>query len=574
MQDHDPSAPFKDRVFAWIGLPSRWKSIIEYLSSSGFSGNRSQKPPSERGGTIEARDIHATNVVSGTQYIHQQTIYQVAGHLSQPADSSSSRPFMAADLPVGFVPRPHEFAALKASLLHGPRDRPTAITSALLGAGGYGKTTLALALCHDQQVKDAFPDGILWVTLGTQPGNLIGKMEDLVYLLCRERAGCTSQEAATAKLREGLAERTCLLVIDDVWHASDLEPFLQGGPHCARLITTRTDQVLPAAAQPVPVDAMQPEEAIQLLQTGLVIEPAGQEAQLIQQLTKRLGEWPLLLTLANGVLRERVGRLREPLLAALTYLQRALEKRGVVAFDARNAQERRQAVAKTIEVSLEQLGSDEQARFEELAIFPKDVTIPLITVHHLWQATAHLDELDTEDLCQRLSSLSLLQSYDLHARSIGLHDVIRGYLQLKAQAQLPTLHKRFLDAYGLECWADLAADECYLWDHLAEHLVEASQFAELVATVKDLRYLAYKTLIKHNAYAAEADLALAEQRVPSDVPLRLLSRNFANMSHLLNRCRTYHDLAAVLYSRLVHLQDLSNLCQAFEQDIPRPYLAS
>jgi hypothetical protein len=248
---------------------------------------------------------------------------------------------------------------------------------------------------------------------------------------------------------------------------------------------------------------MQPEEAIQLLQTGLVIEPAGQEAQLIQQLTKRLGEWPLLLTLANGVLRERVGRLREPLLAALTYLQRALEKRGVVAFDARNAQERRQAVAKTIEVSLEQLGSDEQARFEELAIFPKDVTIPLITVHHLWQATAHLDELDTEDLCQRLSSLSLLQSYDLHARSIGLHDVIRGYLQLKAQAQLPTLHKRFLDAYGLECWADLAADECYLWDHLAEHLVEASQFAELVATVKDLRYLAYKTLIKHNAYAAE-----------------------------------------------------------------------
>jgi TIR domain-containing protein len=31
-------------------------------------------------GTMKARDIHATNVVSGSQYIQQQTIYQVAAH--------------------------------------------------------------------------------------------------------------------------------------------------------------------------------------------------------------------------------------------------------------------------------------------------------------------------------------------------------------------------------------------------------------------------------------------------------------------------------------------------------------
>jgi hypothetical protein len=101
---------------------------------SPIPGTQADAPP-QPGGTIEARGIHATNVVSGTQYIGQQTIYQVAGHLSLPADASSSRPFMAADLPPGFVPRPHEFAALKASLLHGSRDRPTAITSALLGPG-------------------------------------------------------------------------------------------------------------------------------------------------------------------------------------------------------------------------------------------------------------------------------------------------------------------------------------------------------------------------------------------------------------------------------------------------------
>ena len=98
-----------------------------------------------------------------------------------------------------------------------------------------------------------------------------------------------------------------------------------------------------------------------------------------------------------------------------------------------------------------------------------------------------------------------------------------------------------------------------MWDHLVYHLVAAGRFAELVATLKDLRYLANKTLASI-AYAAEADLAFAEQRVPDDVPLRLLMRNFANMSHLLNLCTTYNDIAAVLLSRLVHLKDLSDTC--------------
>jgi WD40 repeat protein len=482
-------------------------------------------------------------------------------------------PFMPADLPAGFVPRPQEFVELKKSLLRRQGDRPTAITSALLGAGGYGKTTLALALCHDQEIQDAFPDGILWVTLGVQPGNLVGKIDDLVYLLRRERPNFASPEAAMAKLREALAERTCLLVIDDVWHPSDLAPFLQGAPRCARLITTRIDQILPSSAQCVSVDAMRQEEAVQLLQTGLDREPGKKEAQLIQQLAKRLGEWPLLLALANGVLRERVRRLREPLPAALTYIQDALEKRGVVAFDARNAQERTEAVTRTVEVSLEQLSPDERMRFEELAIFPEDVTIPLATVHRLWKITGNLDELSTKDLCQQLYSFSLLVSCDLQTRSIRLHDVIRNYLQLTVRARLPVLHAYFLDAYALTRWADLSGNEPYLWDHLAYHLVAAGRLEELVATVKDLGYLAHKTLVR-TVYATEADLAFAEQHVPADVPLRLLRRNFANMGHLLNRCSTFNDLAAVLYSRLEHLQELSDLCQEFEQDIPRPYLAN
>jgi WD40 repeat protein len=482
-------------------------------------------------------------------------------------------PFMCKDLPPDFVPRPNEFDALIEKLLDEKREEPIAITVALRGAGGYGKTTMAMALCHDERIQDAFDDGILWVTLGENPGNLVGKLEDLIYTLSEKRPGFTSIDAASAHFSELLADRDILLVIDDVWNSTHLEPFLQGGKRCARLVTTRNEQVLRADVQRIQVDAMQQQEAVRLLGSGLSSTPlrAG-EKQVLAALATRLGEWALLLKLVNSVLRERVSR-GQSLADAVTYSNTALDKRGLTAFDDKNAQDRSHAVAKTLSVSLDMLSTEEQARYHELAVFPEDVGIPLVTVQRLWSATGGLDEFDTEELCDRLYRFSLLLDFDLTRRSIRLHDVIRSYLQQKVGAvELPALHAHLLDAYSLTRWADLPEDEPYLWDYLAEHLVAASRLAELVATVKDLRYLVNKTLAR-TAYAIEADLEFAEQWVPDDVPLRLLKRNFANMSHLLNRCSTYHDLAAVLYSRLVHVKELTDLCQAFEQDIPRPYLA-
>jgi hypothetical protein len=78
-------------------------------------------------------------------------------------------PFMAPDLPPHFVPRPAEFGALKKLLLLEGRGQAVAITTAVTGAGGFGKTTLAAALCHDADILEQFDDGILWVTLGQTP---------------------------------------------------------------------------------------------------------------------------------------------------------------------------------------------------------------------------------------------------------------------------------------------------------------------------------------------------------------------------------------------------------------------
>jgi len=75
-------------------------------------------------------------------------------------------PFMVEDLPENFVERSCEFNELVFCILDEEHEDAVAITAALRGAGGYGKTTLARALCHDERISEAFYDGILYVSLG------------------------------------------------------------------------------------------------------------------------------------------------------------------------------------------------------------------------------------------------------------------------------------------------------------------------------------------------------------------------------------------------------------------------
>jgi hypothetical protein len=108
-------------------------------------------------------------------------------------------PFMAPDLPVHFVERPNEYEALKTLLLSPDRTQPVAITTALAGAGGFGKTTLAAALCHDEDIIENFDDGILWVTFGQTP-DVLGTLLAAYAALTGERPGFSGIEDAANQL--------------------------------------------------------------------------------------------------------------------------------------------------------------------------------------------------------------------------------------------------------------------------------------------------------------------------------------------------------------------------------------
>ena len=244
-----------------------------------------------------------------------------------------------------------------------------------------------------------------------------------------------------------LQDRTALIVVDDVWNRVHLEPFLQGGPNCARLITTRNRATIPAQARQVRADAMRDEEALALLGFAL----PNEEREALGVLAMRLGEWPLLLKLANGVLRERTTGAGQPLAQALNYVNQALTRRGLTAFDAEKPKDRHQAVAATLGVSLDLFSEDERARFAELAVFPEDAEIPLAAVEVLWLETGGLDNLDAEDLCNKLFRFNLLWSLNLATRRLRLHDVVRSYLQPTNSEGRVEMRVAMIEAYRQRC---------------------------------------------------------------------------------------------------------------------------
>jgi WD40 repeat protein len=502
-----------------------------------------------------------------------------------------SRIFQARDLPRGYIPRPKAFETIKRTLLNHQGNQTTAITTALRGAGGFGKTTLALALCHDPEIQDAFPDGILWIELGEHPPRSLDVMNGVLASLGPSRSLAITLEEARDRWRKALASRRYLLVIDDVWQAPALSPLLEGGPNCMRLITTRNDWVLPEEAIRLFVDAMEPAEAIAVLCRNLPVEIHHASFQpTLSALAERLGYWPLLLTLANSMLVAQV-RHGRALLAALAIIEQAYETRGVLAFDPGNLTDRERAVKACIEVSLRHLeeftSPHYQAveRYQELAIFPEDTDIPLETLRRYWQGTGGLAAWEADDLCMHLHDLSLLLTCNLATNTIRLHDVMRSYLIQRTGSNLSAQHARFLDVskeiLGFSRWADLPAYEHYLWHYLVQHLCKAVRAEELEATLTNLLYLARKALYT-GIPALETDLLRAstfefeQAEITASVPSLFASlyRMVVRVSHLLWQVSTLAEVGGLLLSYLGWEPPITIQRSVFWHELPRPFLSA
>ena len=426
-------------------------------------------------------------------------------------------PFMAPDLPIGFVQRPKQFEALRALLLEGERKDPVAITTALTGAGGFGKTTLAAALCHDEEIIQAFDDGILWTTLGETP-DLADALAKLHAGLTGERPSFKDAEDAATSLAERLEGKNCLVVIDDVWDPAHLEPFLRGGPGCARLITSRLLQVATdVQAKRLLVDEMSASEAVAMLTARLPGPPP--DPAPFQALAQALGEWPLLLRLAACAMAELV-ELGSSVAEALATILVDLAEGGITSWDRDSPSDRNAAVAQTLQLSLKRLTAAEQEHYKMLAVFPEDEPIPLQVASELWG----LGGSNSRRLAFKLAKASLLE-FNPAAGLIRLHDVLRTFLgQTLGQAGLAQAHAGLIDSWG----DPHQLPHPYAWRWIGYHLEAAGRQSQLDGLLLDLSWLQGKL----NATGIAA-LEREFDHGSDSAALQRLRRLLRNASHVL-----------------------------------------
>ncbi|MFE0023973.1 NB-ARC domain-containing protein [Amycolatopsis sp. NPDC059021] len=343
-------------------------------------------------------------------------------------------------------------------------------TVGVAGAGGFGKTTLVAQVCH--RVRDSFPGGVLWVTLGEQVPDpvLADKINDLSELLSGSRPTLVDPAAAVHRLAGLLGDREpALLVVDDVWTASGLAPFLRAGVPV--VATTRSRGALPSTARVVTVEPLSPDESRSLLALGV---PGLTRTDQLLRLT---GRWALLLALVNGAIRQAVAEGSSPDAAAdLVAGQLSLDGPGSLDLD--SADRRDHAVRATVEASIRRLDPVGRDRFLELGVFPEDVGIPVAVVHLLWGA-AGLAPPECRRLTRRLVDLSLAE---VRGETMRLHDVLRTYLRQALGAdELADVSGRLVEALRAEAPAGWTTARPYTLRHLAGHAADAGRLDPLLA---------------------------------------------------------------------------------------------
>jgi len=454
------------------------------------------------------------------------------------------------------------------------------ITTALSGAGGFGKTTLAAIVTSQRTVRERFPGGVLWVTIGESVlgADLAAKINDLSERLGAKRPTLSDPEQAGLKLAELLAGRKdTLLVVDDVWQSSQLRPFLIGGSNCCRLVTTRIGNVLSAAAETLIVDQMERVEAQELISIGVRGMPINAQEELLSM----MGGWPVLISLANASLRRLIARGTSPSTATRS-LASMLKRAGPTAVDLRRPQDRSEAVKATVEASLSLLSEPDLDLFLNLAILPNGTQIPEATVAQWWSQTCDLSPDETSSLLDDFADLSLVGiSPELgRGRLIRVHDVLRSYIRGRinrdsrrtrnaqfVNAMRGMLPDRTNDVMAASSWWLLPGSAEYIWRNLAYHMAQGDLLEELEGLLTDLRWSVAKIEVLGSADSVIGDLAL----IPGPISYSLREA-LSRAVHVLMPLRVPHALAMTLVSRLDDRSELAGIVSAYLGGMTGPRL--
>jgi predicted ATPase len=258
-------------------------------------------------------------------------------------------------------------------LIHVIRDNGVRLVT-LTGAGGTGKTRLAIAVAH--RLRDDFADGVFFVSLESVSDPALIAPTIANVLAVQEVPG----EHHLPLLQKYLASRQVLLVIDNFEHlvdsASIVAELLSYAPRTKALITSqaalrvRGEREFHVPPLPVPnlhdsLVALGANPAVALFVSRAKDVAAGFElteenAAAVVEICRRLDGLPLAIELAAPRMR---------VFTPAAVLQKLSEPLRLLAARSRDLPPRQQTMRNAIEWSYSHLAPQEKALFCRLAVF-------------------------------------------------------------------------------------------------------------------------------------------------------------------------------------------------------------
>lgn len=368
----------------------------------------------------------------------------------------------------------------------------------LHGLPGQGKTVLARALCDYPSIRSAFPDGIIWATIGQQ-ADRARVMREWIFQLHGNLSITDDTAVIHEELLRCLQDKSVLMVLDDVWDTLDARLLTADlGLSCHVLITTRMSKVLPeiTAIELGPMSQLDSRDLLRKASKRRTLDAAQYD-----EIASRLGNLPLALKIVGARLAQYSWDEISQQLQSDKFADLAAGQRNVFL---------------SLDASVRFLPVDQQRRYHELVIFPPKDPIDEVVVARLWKATAQM----TEDAAHYL--YGLFQSLALIQNNGTLHDLQIDYLHA---SMLPDeqkrLHATLISTYGpIDSWGNLTDDDGgYGWRRLAWHNFQADRHDAVRTLLFNASYLQNK-IRRMKSASLDADFSL----LPNDSAVTLLAK--------------------------------------------------
>ena len=471
--------------------------------------------------------------------LYPTALAKLIAYLRQPNPKLGAL-FAVPSLPPHFLGRPELMRRVRDALLV-DLQKPQVITSAdakvgMQGMGGIGKSVLAAALARNREVRQSYPDGIIWISCGQKltRDDLLARLRDVA----KDLGGDTAFESipqGQGVLRELLQAKAVLLVLDDVWQSSDAQTFDVIGPRCRMLVTTRDAGILHALhGELVPVSLFTELEALQLLADAVGCERSALPPEALE-VVRECGCLPLAVALSGGM--AKAGHSWQDIIEALREadLEWAENREG--------ANEQHRTVWNAMKASYDALPDAEKPRFAELAVFATDRTVPEAAVHVLWEHTGTLSGRNCTKLLINLAERSLVRLDEKPdtdgklRRRISLHDLLHDYA-VRVAGEPKALHQSLVDAYRKLCpggW-HTGPHDGYFFENLAYHLADMEMWPDCEGLVTGFPWLMRKCELGL-LDSISADYSSLVKLAPAEVARRLeiWSAFFREKAHILRR---------------------------------------